>query len=393
MKQKKILLLGGTAIQIPAIKKAKEMGLYVITCDNRPDNPGHQLADEYHNVSIMDNEAVLKLAKELEVDAVVNYILEAGIQTTAYAQESLGKPTSPYLSVHTLSNKKLFREFLKNNGFKVPRVYSKDDEIEYPVVVKPTDLWGSRGFTKVERKEDLQKAIDYAMESSLHGEIIIEQFIESWHADIEGDGFVVDGKITTHVWSDCYPDPAMPNPITPVIYCYPSAKPAALLKKLDAELQRLLSLLNMRTHAFNVEARIDKEGNVYLMEVAPRNGGNAITDVTSMATGKDIMEATIRAAIGDRCEDITNEPCQGFWCSYVVHTDKEGNFGGLTIDDDFKKKNLVSYVPFVEVGEPVHPYSGTNCSIGLLIARFDTREALDDFRNNILRLVQVVVKP
>lgn len=390
--KKRILILGGTAIQIPAIKKAKEMGLYVITCDNRPDNPGHQLADEYHNVSITDNEAVLKLAEELKVDAVVNYILEAGIQAAAYAQEAMGKPTSPYMSVHTLSNKRLFREFLKSNGFKVPRVYSKDEEIEYPVVVKPTDLWGSRGFSKVEKKEDLQKAIDYAMDNSLHGEIIIEQFFDSWHSPLEGDGFAVDGKLTTKVWGDCYPDKEAPNFVTPVLYCYPSEKPQHALDNLNSELQRLISILNMQTNAYNIEARFDSNGEAYLMEVAPRNGSNATTEITSWATGKDIMEGTILAALGEDCSHLIDEPCHGYWCSYIVHTNIEGTYSGLWLNEDFKNNYFVSFAPFVKEGDTVYPYTGTNRSIGMLVARFPDREKQHEFMNNPHNFFKVELK-
>lgn len=382
MINKKILLLGGTAIQIPIIKKAKEMGLYVITCDNRPDNPGHALADEYHNISITDNEAVLTLARELKVDAVVNYILEAGIQAAAYAHEQLGKPTSPYASVHTLSNKQLFRKFLREHGFCVPKVYQPADDIQYPVVVKPADLWGSRGFSRVDRHEDLQVAIDYAMQNSLYGEIIIEQFIEPWHAPVEGDGFAVAGKLTTHVWGDCYSDPEAPNPITPVLYCYPSEKPQHLLRKIDSELQRLMDVLHMQTNAYNIEVRVDDEENVYLMEVAPRNGSNATTEVTSLSTGCDIMEGTIRAALGEDCSDLVDAPCKGFWASYIVHTNRAGKYEGMSYDVGFMGRHFVSFTPFVKPGDMVYPYTGTNRSIGMLIAKFKTREELNAFRDD-----------
>lgn len=389
--QNKILLLGGTAIQIPVIMKAKEMGIYVITCDNRPDNPGHALADEYHNVSITDNEAVLTLARELKVDAVVNYILEAGIQAATFAQEGLGKPTSPFLSVHTLSNKQLFRKFLSENGFCVPKVYQSNDDIQYPVVVKPADLWGSRGFSRVDRKEELQAAIDYAMQNSLHGEIIIEQFIEPWHAPVEGDGFAVAGKLTTHVWGDCYSDPEAPNPVTPVLYCYPSEKPAHILAKIDSELQRLMDVLHMQTNAYNVEVRVDDKENVYLMEVAPRNGSNATTEVTSLSTGCDIMEGTIRAALGDDCSDLIDAPCRGYWASYIVHVNREGRFGGMHYDADFLYNNFVSFAPFVGEGDHVFPYTGTNRSIGMLIAKFESRETLNAFRDAPHRYFDVVL--
>ena len=78
-------MLGATQEQIIAIEKAKALGLYVITCDNCPDNPGHALADESYNVSITDKEAVLALAQRLKVDAVICYALEAGVEAAAFA--------------------------------------------------------------------------------------------------------------------------------------------------------------------------------------------------------------------------------------------------------------------------------------------------------------------
>ena len=96
---KKILMLGGTMQQIPIIKLAKEMGLYVITCDYAPENPGHKYADEYHNVSTTDVDGVLELAKELKIDGIVAYASDPAAPTAAYVAEKLGLPGNPYESV------------------------------------------------------------------------------------------------------------------------------------------------------------------------------------------------------------------------------------------------------------------------------------------------------
>ena len=70
MNRKKVLLLGGSYFQIPSIETTRRLGHYAITCDYRPDNPGHALADEYHNISTTDREGVLKLAQKLRFDAI-----------------------------------------------------------------------------------------------------------------------------------------------------------------------------------------------------------------------------------------------------------------------------------------------------------------------------------
>ena len=118
---KRVLMLGGSNFQIPIIKKAKEMGLYVITCDYLPDNPGHKFSDEYHNVSTTDKEGVLELAKSLNIDGIVCYASDVSAPTAAYVAEKMKLPSQPYNSVYLLTHKDLFRKFLKENGFNVPK--------------------------------------------------------------------------------------------------------------------------------------------------------------------------------------------------------------------------------------------------------------------------------
>lgn len=384
--KKKILILGGVALQVPFIEKVKKEGFYVITCDNKPDNPGHKIADEYHNVSITDNEAVLQLAKSLQVDAVINYGLEAGVQAAAYAQEKLGKPTSPYESVKILSNKKLFREYLKKNGFCTPAFITCSNKKEaikqigslhFPVVVKPTDLWGSRGVTRVDKPEDIYKALDVAFEKSRGADIIIEEFIEPYGKAIEGNGFAINGKIASIVWADVYSDSETGNPILPVCWCYPSEKPQHTINKLNSSLQRLITLLDMKINAYNVEARIDQQGNVYLMEVAPRNGGT-LHDILSFVSGKDAQKAILNAALGEDCSFMTNASCLDYWMGYIVHSNISGIYDGMWFDEKFYNINLREFTPCKEKGELISTYRGTNCAIGPLIARFDTREEMMD---------------
>ena len=111
-KQKKILLLGGLRYLLPVIKAAHDLGYYVITCDYLPDNIAHKYADEYHNVSIIDKEAVLALARELQIDGIMSFAVDPGVVTAAYVQEQMGLPAcGPYESVCILQNKDRFRRF------------------------------------------------------------------------------------------------------------------------------------------------------------------------------------------------------------------------------------------------------------------------------------------
>ena len=153
---KKILLLGGHMYILPVIKAIHDLGHYAITCDYLPNNIAHKFSDEYHNVSIVDKEAVLELAKKLKVDGVMSFACDPGVETAAYVAEKLGLPTHPYESVKILQNKALFRKFLTDNGFNVPKAkgYSNYEDalrdigiFRFPIIVKPTDSAGSKCVT------------------------------------------------------------------------------------------------------------------------------------------------------------------------------------------------------------------------------------------------------
>ena len=201
---KKLLFLGGTMQQIPAIKQAKDMGYYVITCDYLEENPGHKFADEYYNVSTTDLDGVLELAKKCEIDGIVAYASDPAAPTAAYVAEKLNLPGNPFESVKILTQKDLFRDFLYKNGFNTPRAkgystfekaYEEIDKFNFPVMVKPVDSSGSKGVVKIFEKSELKDAVEEALMYSRNGRFIIEGFIVKKGYQVSGDGFSVDGKL------------------------------------------------------------------------------------------------------------------------------------------------------------------------------------------------------
>ena len=203
-KQKRILLLGGLRYLLPVIKTAHDLGYYVITCDYIPSNIAHKYSDEYHNVSIIDKEAVLALAQELQIDGIMSFAVDPGVVTAAYVQERLGLPGNPYESVLILQNKDLFRNFLREHGFTVPasRSFSSMEEAlldrswyVFPVIVKPTDSAGSKGVMRVDSFADLELALQEAFAHSLSHRVIVEEFIEKQGCSSDTDCFSVDGEL------------------------------------------------------------------------------------------------------------------------------------------------------------------------------------------------------
>lgn len=188
MKQKKLMLLGGIRYLLPVIKAAHEQGYYAITADYIPDNIAHKYSDEYVNVSIIDKEAVLAVAKEKQIDGIMSFGVDPGVVAASYVQNKLNLPSfGPFESIEILQNKDKFRAFLTDNGFNVPwaKGYSTEEEaladasnFSLPCIVKPTDSAGSKGVTRVDSLAGLEKAVKYAFEHSISHRIIVEEFIE-----------------------------------------------------------------------------------------------------------------------------------------------------------------------------------------------------------------------
>lgn len=399
--QKKVLLLGGSHFQVPSVKKAKELGYYTITCDYLPDNPGHKYADEYHNVSTTDKEAVLKLAKDLKIDGIVCYASDPAAPTAAYVAEKMGLPGQPHKSVEILSNKDLFRKFLTENNFNVPRArgYCSVDEaikdfsnFKLPVMVKPVDSSGSKGVTKISDIKNLESAIKYALNFSRNKRFIIEEYVEKFGYQIAGDGFSVDGKLVFRCFANEHFNLKAGNPFVPIGESWPYNMPMHIHDKIHNETQRLLDLLGMKTGAYNFDVRIDKDENVILMELGPRNGGNLIAQVIEYATGVDTVKYTIESAMGKDCSDLKMVEPNGFWSCFMVHSKKAGILKSVEFSDEFKKNNIVEFEMMYSKGDKVDSFNGSNGTLGTMILKYSSMDEMLTKMDNMDDFVKVMVE-
>ena len=398
--KKKLMLLGGLRYLLPVIDAAHKLGIHVITCDYLPDNIAHKYSDEYRNVSIIDKEAVLAAARELQIDGIMSFAVDPGVVTAAYVQQEMGLPGCPYESVCILQNKDRFREFLRAYGFNCPWSFgfaSVQEALDaaaqytYPAIVKPTDSAGSKGVSRVDSPAELPAALQEAMRCSLSGRIIVEQFIEKVGDTTGSDSFAVDGELRFVSFDDQVFDPASPNPYTPSSHRWPSTMPEVKQAELRAELQRLISLLNLGTSIFNIEARVGTDGKVYIMEVSPRGGGNRLAEVIRMGTGVDLITASVRAAVGLPVEGVEQKPFNGAWAIMALHSEKDGVFDRLEISPALQP-HVAEEALLVQPGDSVRAFRGANDAIGHLIVHYDTREALTAAMQQLEQNVRVALR-
>ena len=396
------MLLGGLRYLKPVIDAAHKQGYYVITADYLPSNIAHKWSDEYCNVSIIDKEAVLKEAQRLQIDGIMSFACDPGVVAASYVQNKMGLPSfGPFESVEILQNKDKFRAFLAKNGFNVPQAKGFDsveaamEEIywyPWPVIVKPTDAAGSKGVTRVDKEEDLKPALEYAMEHSISGHIIVEEFIDKQGCSSDTDSFSEDGKLKFVSFCAQRFDAEATNPYTPAAYSWPSTFTKEQEEYLTSEIQRLITLLNLKTVVYNIEVRVAPNGKPYIMELTPRGGGNRLCEMLRYATGVDMITAITRAMVGDPIlEPIEQKPYNGHWAEIILHADKDGVFGHLEISKDLPAE-VVEEDLWVEKGDKVESFEGANNAIGTLVLKFQTAEELEKAITNQRNWLKVVVR-
>jgi len=399
---KKLMLLGGIRYLLPAIEAAHKHGFYVITVDYLPNNFAHQYSDEYHNVSILDKEAVLKLAQELIIDGILSYAVDPGVIAAAYVAEKMGLPfTCSYKAACIMQDKARFRQFLHEHGFNCPTAKGYTDALEaindkdlfhWPVIVKPVDSAGSKGVSRVEDPKDLPKAIEHALEESHNGHFIIEDFLELDGYQSSADCFSVDGKLVYADYSDQHFDSCASNPYTPAVEVWPATMPQNVQDELTSELQRLITLLGCGTGLYNVESRLCKNGKAYLMEVSPRAGGNRIAELQRIGTGIDLIEAEVLKAIGEPLPEIMQPKYDGIYVNDIIHSNQGGKYCEVWYDEQFKQKHFISEAIYPKKGDTVEQFRGANNAVGSVFLRFKNHIESNEFINNHDKKIMVVVK-
>ncbi len=396
---KKILLLGGSAQQIVAIETAKRLGYFTVLCDYLSDNPGQYAADKFYLVSTTDKDAVLKVAKQEKIDGVLAYASDPAAPTAAYVAENLGLITSPYNSVETLCNKDKFRKFLKNNGFNAPQSkgYSNAEEVttsidafNFPIIVKPVDSSGSKGATVLYDRKDLSNAVDFAFSFSRSHRIIIEEFIEKKHPYlVGGDIFVVNGKVILWGLLNCHRDNRV-NSLVPVGKSYPLELEENDVENIKTTLQGIVSKLGISSCAMNVELIVDKNGKVWPIDMGPRNGGNMIPDLLSKIFEIDVVEMSVKTAMGEAI--IKNEFSENlYYATHNLHTTVSGKFCGVTYSDKIKPC-IIKECIYNKIGEEVEFFSNSTKAIGIVFLRFDNQKQMQCILNNIYDHIKVKVE-
>ena len=397
--KKKILLLGGSAQQIVAIEVAKKLGYYTILCDYLADNPGQMYADKFYLLSTTDKDSILRVAQEEQINGIVAYASDPAAPTAAYVAEVMGLPGNPAESVEILCNKDRFRLFLKENGFCAPRAggYGTVDEpvadiadFRFPIIIKPVDSSGSKGVSVLQDPSGVREALDFAFSFSRGKRVVVEEFIQKKHPClIGGDIFVLDGQVVLWGLLNCHRDETV-NKLVPVGKSYPLMLSDADQNEVKATLQRLVSKLGIVCGAMNVELVVDASGRVWPIDIGPRNGGNMIPDLLGYIFGVDVVEMTIRAAMGMpiELEKVDGIP---YYATHNLHSAHAGVFAGITFSNELEPY-IIRKCIYKQPGDAIEYFDNASKALGIIFLKFPDKQTMENILDNINSHISVCLE-
>lgn len=257
-------------------------------------------------------------------------------------------------------------------------------------MIKPVDASGSKGVSKIEKEEEFSAAYELALSYSSAKTVVIEEFLQKEGYQIAGDGFLVDGELQFAGLMNEHFD-RLCNPLVPIGESYPSILSEPLKKKAKCEIQRLLQLLGMKMGAVNLDFIVDKTGEVFILEIGPRNGGNLITDAIRLASGVDLANYTIRAALGMDCHSLVEQPIHTYVSSYIVHTIQDGIYDYIELKNGIEADLIKSHL-FVKEGEKISRFEHGGYGIGAMLIQHKNIEEMCYRMDHMEEFIRVVVK-
>ena len=392
---KKLLIIGASILQLPAIKRAKELGYYTAVLDYNPNAVGIKYADEYFNASTIDIDAVVEVAKSFCPDGIMTLATDMPMRSIAKAAEVLGLPgIDTETAIRSTDKGEMIKAFAEC-GVEHPWYYiAKDteqlqtvkDKLTYPCIVKPTDNAGSRGVKLIESEKSLAESYEYAVASSRSGAVIFEEYMQGREVSVEiivkgGTPYVlaVTDKITT----------GAPH-FVEMGHTQPSSLPADKVEEIKDLACRAVKAVGINDGPAHVEIMLT-EGGAKMVELGARMGGDCITThLVPLSTGVDMIEATIRIACGEQA-DVDIKHSRGAAIRYIkaksgvikeiVGVDKAGAIPG------------VSEISFTKgVGDTVGKIGSSTDRVGFVIASGSDRESAVSVCEAALEKINVITE-
>ena len=368
---KKLLIIGAGFLQDFVILKAKELGYYTIAIDGSPDAIGLKHADKAAVIDIVDQQACYEFAKNLNIQGVLTAATDYGVLSTSYIAERLRLPGLNYESAKRIKNKYEVRKKLiescvddMQEAFEVDTYTNLTTlNLHFPVMVKPCDGSGSRATMRVDNFDDLEYACNIAIGASLRKSALIETFVQG--NEYGAESLVVNGDI--HILGIMKKWMTKPPYYAELGHQIPSELPEELENKAIDCVKKTIKALSINHGAVNMDLIISQEGNVHVVDVGARMGGNMIGPcIIPIGTGINYVENLIKISVGDEPE-WNRKQSRNVVTRLLAF--KGGIIKRLPDFDNLAKQYSVSIFHHMKIGNVVNEYHSNLDGCGYIVAK------------------------
>ena len=389
---KSILFLGAAEFQIAPIKYAIDSGYKVLTCDNKPDNPGHKLAHKKFNISTLDYDKIIKAIKPYKVDGILSYASDVSSFSASKIAEFLKINGHKPNVINTLTNKLKFRDFLLKNNIQSQKFFQikKNHFIEIKLILstyknkkwilKPSDSSGAKGVSMINQEKkigEIKRLVKYALENSSSKELIIEEFIERKGNQVCGDGYYKNREIKYIEFGDGWSyHMQKENNYTPYAESFPSMHQNVDLERLKKHLANILHKIGFKEGPFNHDSIIMNDGTPFVIEIGPRCGGNFIPDAIKYLSGFDFAEHSVEHSLGNSLPIKKNYLKRyKYIANVMLHSKKKMIFKGMEIHKSISK-NILEKNIYISYGENIEKFNNSTSYYGNIIFHTNIKEEL-----------------
>lgn len=392
---KKIMVLAAGLLQIDVIEKAKSMGYYVLAVDGNPKAPGFNVADKAICADIVNEETMLKIARDEHVDGVIHPCSEVSMAVMGRINDELGLSGISREQAICATNKHLMRKaFEKGNAPSPKSILAQDaedawsrlqNEFDTDAILKPSRNSGSRGIAKVSRnmdKGDFIRAYDEALSESRDRSVLIEQFIEGPEFSIEI--IVWQGEI--HVLTVTDKKTTGAPHFVELGHNQPSCFSDADVETLKAAAIAGVKALGVNNCACHAEAKL-MNGKAYLMEVGARLGGDFIsTELTHLSTGIDMVAAAIDVALGVEPDLSVKEEPKGVCIRYFCP--KPGKLVSISNTEVLNNPHVYLWEIYPKEGDVIPAVTSSLCRSGHVIVTEKTPQKAIELAERLIESVK-----
>lgn len=395
--QNKILIIGASELQLPAIKKAKDIGLCVGVVDYNSNAAGVGYADKFYNVSTNDIQGVLSVSKEFQPNGVMTLATDMPVKSVAYAAFMLGLPSISYDTAVKSTDKAEMIKVFKKNGVEIPWFYiiNKDtnmlelsNRLIYPCIMKPTGNSGSRGVILIHDQKEFKEAYDYSRAYSKDDKLIVEEYLEGHEVSVEA--LFVGGKPNIIAVTDKLTTGA-PHFIE-IGHSQHSFLTAKNVNSIIGLAIRAAKALGIEFGPIHAEIMLTSNGPK-MIELGARLGGGFITShLVPLSTGIDMVKETIKASIGVMSEEIMPELKPKFNKGSAIRffTAPPGTIKAIYGTDEVMKiKNVKEFNLFKRIGDKINTLKSGNDRLGYVIAQSETPQGAVAICENVLDVIKI----